>query len=268
MSAGRPRRRGVWLALAALTGCAVVLPASAEAAGHLLRQTVEVPVAFDRPPREVRLDAGNARVSFGAARDGRARVHERLTWALRRPAVRMTWSGDVLWVKVECGHRERMTPGLSCSVALDFQVPAATAVTSTSAAGEVAVRGLTGPVVMRTRGGSLDLADTSGPVDFEAGSGNLLARGLRAARVKAHVGSGDVRMGFAGAPESVDARTGSGEIEVAVPPGSHYRLRGETGSGDRNIDQAVPDSNAPGVLDLSTGSGSVAVRYAAPDEGL
>ncbi|MFC0042164.1 DUF4097 family beta strand repeat-containing protein [Actinomadura rayongensis] len=258
---GRPRRRGRWVALAALTAAVVVVPVGGEVASRALRRTADVPVTFTRPVREVRVDAGDTRAAFSAGPAGRVGIRERLSWTLARPVVRTTWSGDVLWVKVDCGRRTEIVPVLDCGADLDFRVPPGTAVTSTSSSGEVAVRGLTGAVTMRTHSGTLDLAGTSGPVDFEANSGELAATGLLAGRVVARVGSGTVRLAFADAPGSVSARAGSGEVAVTVPPGTHYRVAGGTGSGDRAIDPALPDDRAAGLLDLTTGSGSVTAGY-------
>ncbi|WP_067483038.1 DUF4097 family beta strand repeat-containing protein [Actinomadura hibisca] len=257
----RPRRRAVWIVLAACTALVLVVPAALEITGRVLTQTRETPVVYTRAVTEIRIDADDARVTFGRGEPGRVRLRERLTWAVDEPKVRRFWQGTVLWVQVSCEEPSQFFTGLECGADLDFQIPPDVKVMSTSSSGNIVARGLPGGIEMHTRSGSLELDDVQGPVVFEGTSGELRGRSLRSREVRAKVGSGSVNLEFAGEPADVEVRTGSGSIEVTVPAGTHYRTRVRSGSGGQEIDSALDDPAAPGRIDLSAGSGSIEMRY-------
>ncbi|MFC9972881.1 DUF4097 family beta strand repeat-containing protein [Spirillospora sp. NPDC127200] len=257
----RPRRRAVWIVLATCTALVLVVPCALGIAGRVLEQTSETPVVYERPVTEVRIDADDAEVSFGRGGAGRVRLRERLTWAVSKPRVRKFWDGTVLWIEVSCEEPSQLFTGLECGADLDLQVPPEVKVMSTSSAGTIIARGLTGRVEMRTHSGRLELDDVAGPVVFEATSGSVEGRNLRSRQVRAEVGSGTVRLGFAGEPAEVAARSGSGPVEITVPAGTHYRMDVRTGSGGQEIDSALSDHSAAGRIGVTTGSGPVEVRY-------
>lgn len=111
--------------------------------------------------------------------------------------------------------------GHDCTVDFDVTVPSGTAVTGNRHSGTVRIRD-TGPV---------DVSGTSGDVDVSLTT-----------------------------PEDVRVQVTSGDVRVVVPV-DHYRVEGESGSGDRDI-QIASDPAASHVLDLSTRSGDVIAHTA------
>ncbi|WP_114451565.1 DUF4097 family beta strand repeat-containing protein [Halopolyspora algeriensis] len=122
--------------------------------------------------------------------------------------------------------------------------------------GSIAVHGSPGPVTARTGSGSIELGDVAGKIDVETGSGGIEGRNLRADDIAAHTNSGSAVLQLL-SPRSVDVETGSGEIDLTVPPGP-YRVDAETGSGSTEID-VDRDPGAERSLTLSTGSGGIHV---------
>ena len=123
--------------------------------------------------------------------------------------------------------------------------------------GGVDVRKVDGPVRVDASSGSVSLAELGGDVEVRSSSGGVDASDLRGARFTADVGSGGVSARLT-APQSVDISTGSGGIDLDVPPGA-YRVESDTGSGGEEID-VQRDPNAQRSLRVSTGSGSIQVR--------
>lgn len=169
---------------------------------------------------EVSADAADVVLRQGA--DGASRVERTLRWTGTKPEVVVTVDGPVLRVRSSCPSRRAATE--RCSVTLTVTVPAATAATSDVAAGDVTV------------------ADLGGAQDHETSAGDVRASALRAGRVTARTGSGDVRLAFAAAPQQVDAESSAGDVEVRVPPGGGYRVEASTSVGDTTV--SVPDDPA------------------------
>ncbi|MGK5550709.1 DUF4097 family beta strand repeat-containing protein [Actinomadura kijaniata] len=261
--AGRPRRRAVWIALAALTALTVLVPAGLQVTGGVLRQSVVVPpVEYREPVQEVRVDGGGAQLTFGPSGSGPTRITQELTWVLHRPRVKRHLDAQgVLRIKVTCDDPFVLNGGRECAAALDVRVPVAARVTVTSASGSVTVRDLAGAVEVRTRSGELSLHDVRGDVVFEAGSGAVRGEGLRSSRLSAQAGSGSIDLDFAAPPSDVTVRTGSGSVDLRLPEGSHYRVVGDRGSGGWQVDRLLHDPAAPARIDVNTGAGSVTVGY-------
>ncbi|MEU5849265.1 DUF4097 family beta strand repeat-containing protein [Saccharopolyspora shandongensis] len=125
--------------------------------------------------------------------------------------------------------------------------------------GGVSARGVDGSVDANTGSGEITLAGIGGRVTAESGSGGISGEDLRGAEIVAKAESGDVDLRLT-APQSVDASTGSGGIELTVP-GDHYRVEAEAGSGGVDVG-VVRDPAAAKRLTLSTGSGGITVRQA------
>jgi hypothetical protein len=124
--------------------------------------------------------------------------------------------------------------------------------------GDIAVDNVTGPVKVKSNSGEVRLGDVAGPVDVEVNSGEIKADALHGT-VKAKANSGDVEVTLA-APSDVTIEGGSGDVKVTVPHGS-YAVQTDTGSGEVDDDEVVPDPTAPEHrLNLSTRSGDISVR--------
>ncbi|MBW8484875.1 hypothetical protein [Actinomadura parmotrematis] len=257
----RPRRKGVWYLLAALTALAVAASFGLRLAGESLRREETAAVPWDRPVSRVRLDVGGAEVSLGQGAAGRVLLRRHLGWTAAKPRVRASWAGTVLTVTAACGDAVWSVLPEGCGIDLDLTVPPGTPVSVEATSAEITARGLDGPLDVRTRSGNLYVGGGRGDISFRAGSGELRAEASAAAHVDAETGSGGVAVGFAAAPARVRARTGAGEVDLAFPPGTRYRLAVESGTGDRSVDPALGDPAAAGTVDARTGAGSVTLAY-------
>jgi hypothetical protein len=115
------------------------------------------------------------------------------------------------------------------------------------------------PIEIHSGAGDLELGAMLGTIRVRTGSGDILGWDLAGADLDAQTGSGDVALEVGVPAERIHVKTGSGDVSLGVPTGS-YRLSVETSSGDRHISDVADDSSAPGTIDVSTGSGDVAVR--------
>ncbi|MFC6930111.1 hypothetical protein ACFQHO_07010 [Actinomadura yumaensis] len=67
----RPRRRAVWIVLAALTAFVLVVPTCLQLFGQAVKRSESSSRTFRQPFDEVRLDVGDASVALGPGRAGR-----------------------------------------------------------------------------------------------------------------------------------------------------------------------------------------------------
>jgi DUF4097 and DUF4098 domain-containing protein YvlB len=149
-----------------------------------------------------------------------------------------------------------------CSAEIVVAVPARTAVHVEAGSGDVDADGVASDVVVRSASGDVVAQGLrGGSAELETASGDIDASGVRTRSLIAQTGSGDVTVQLFSAPQSVDARTDSGDVAVLVPPGDErYRVDAETDSGDRNV--GVDDTvRAPRTLRAHTNSGVVVVDY-------
>jgi hypothetical protein len=127
-----------------------------------------------------------------------------------------------------------------CRVDLDITMPAATDLEVSITAGDVRVDGAAGSLQVRTSAGDVTATNlrTRSPV-LEAGAGDLTAR-------------------FAQAPDSVRVRTLSGDVVIALPPGTDYLVHARTVAGDHTV-QVRTSPVSTHVVDASTQAGDVSV---------
>lgn len=222
---------------------------------------------------EISSGSGNVQIRHDPGAPAGVRQHENrgLTdwlpwnWGGEEPEAPQTDNG-VLRLNTDCGW--------NCSVDYVVNLPNSVPVEGELGSGELSVDGMSsvnadvssGSVqlhridkTIRAHSGSgdIDLVDVGGNVDVDTSSGEIDGRGLRGAELRARTGSGNLQLTMA-SPQFVDAETGSGEVELTVPPGP-YRVNTSTGSGNEQIDVAR-DQNAQRRLNLSTGSGDLEVR--------
>ncbi len=106
-------------------------------------------------------------------------------------------------------------------------------------------------VKAQTGSGNIELQNVQGSLWANTGSGNIVASGHPSAGWKLETGSGNVELSVGGAPYTIDAEAGSGNIETGSPVvsedtsdkhhvqgkvnGGGPRVRVETGSGDIRV---------------------------------
>lgn len=184
----------------------------------------------------VDVEARSGTIQVRAGADGSARVDRFLTWSGdAKPQLTQEVRDDVLRVVATCpdGNRE-------CNTELILTVPAATAVKADVGAGNVAVTGL------------------SGEQDLSSGAGNVAGTDLGAAPVKATTPAGNVDLGFAAAPPTVDAQSSAGNVTVRVPTGPVYQVDAQSSAGNARVE--VPDTpGADHTITARSSAGNVSV---------
>ncbi|MCO5994831.1 DUF4097 family beta strand repeat-containing protein [Actinoallomurus rhizosphaericola] len=260
----RPRRRGLWTFVAALTAFVVVVPNGVQMCGRLLRQTQRSRLlSVQHRITALEVDIGDGDLSVSAGGTGGVTVDQTLKWATHKPHVQATWAGTTLRLRGRCDAWAPLS-SLSCSVGVHVQVPAGVALQATSTSGTVAADGLAGPVRLSTSSGVVSLRNLAGPVWARADSGVIEGTGLRSGRVDAGLSSGALGLTFAQAPQEVTARASSGSVAVFVPPGQRYQVTTRSSYGSPGVERGLADDTATRRIDARTSSGSIEIRYARP----
>ena len=259
----RPRRRGIWIAVAAVTAFVVVVPVGVQVWGRLIRQSHTDRVFYRHPIKALEIDSPDATVRVESGPAGQVSVRRTLTWSLSRANVRQTWDGDTLRIDVTC-RRAELYSSLECGTDLDLRVPADVAVRASVASGSIEVNNIVGGLHLRTTAGVVRMTGVSGGIWARSGSGTITGEALTAPNVDAGVTSGAIQLRFAGSPEQVTAAATSGSVSVGVPPGFRYRVGGTTSSGSRHVEPALVDAGSSRAITLTTRSGPVSLGYPPP----
>lgn len=218
--------------LLAFSGAAFLL-------SQLLKHTRSDSVTVTRPVAHivVRSDAGDVRLTPAAV--DRVTVEERRTWLWEEPAVDTTLQDDgTLVLSGSCPAARLMD---LCQTEFTVRVPPGVAVRVDSGAGAIDVRGLDGPLDLRTTTGAISGSE------------------LLSDDVTAHTTTGELHLSFVSAPPSVAASSRSGDVDVALPL-ANYRIDGSSGSGDVAVRGLYRDDLAPRHVTASSRDGSVAVH--------
>lgn len=229
--------------------------------------TAEARTSPLRDVERVTIDSGSGSVDVRHVPGAQGEIRQtRHSWFGGRVEAQHSLSGGRLLLDTDCGW--------NCSVDYVVTLPTTVPVSGRIGSGSLEVTGMSsvdvevgsgsitlrevdGPVAAHTGSGSIELAGIGGRIDVDSGSGRIEGSALRAAEVTAHTESGGVELELL-SPRSVRVDTGSGGIDVTVPPG-RYQVEAETGSGSEEIDVAR-DPDAPRSLRLSTGSGGIDVE--------
>lgn len=186
------RLRGLWITVAVLSALFIVVPAGAEVWAQAARQnrsSTSTETTEQHPVRAVEVHGGSSEVSVSAGTDTEVKIHQELSWSVRRPVVNRSWDGDTLKVSTACDGMLALT-GLGCSVKLELAVPAGISVKVVNQSGPVRVSGLTGAIDLKTGSGSVQLYGVRGPVKVRVGSGSVDGVALGSQQVEARAGSG------------------------------------------------------------------------------
>jgi len=119
------------------------------------------------------------------------------------------------------------------SISYEIVVPAQANVKAHSGSGSQTVEGLNGRVQVGTGSGSINLRDVKGDLDASAGSGSIHALGVRGG-LRMHTGSGSIHI-QGEQTARWDLETGSGGIDIDLPPAADFELNAHTGSGGVNV---------------------------------
>lgn len=224
---------------------------------------------------DVRADSDNIEIVGTDA--AKVSVHERLSYSKKnKPKPEHRTEGGTLVLRYQCP--DKFTIGFSrCSIRYQIQVPRALALKVKADSGNLSLRGLSGQidanidsggvkgtgldganVTARVDSGGIELAGT-GSANVKADSGSIDLRDLKGRQVVALADSGNVRLRFATAPDSVVARADSGNVRIWLPAAHNekYALttHADSGSVDRNT--IVDDPQSPHRIKATADSGNV-----------
>lgn len=180
-----------------------------------------------------------------------------------------TLSGDLLTLPADC-HSGAFGWLWFCSVHYDVRVPAGLQLDVRAGSGDVGANAIQAASLnLHTGSGDIDVESADVPaLTGDTGSGDVNGTGLVSTSTVLKTGSGDVDLTFRRAPTTVQARTGSGDMNIRVPRDtSLYYVLARTGSGDlhnriRSIGQAPAGSGTSRFIDAQTGSGDMTIEYA------
>jgi DUF4097 and DUF4098 domain-containing protein YvlB len=148
-----------------------------------------------------------------------------------------------------------------CKTSYVLTVPRNVKLTVENSSGNVSVSGVAAGLTLKTSSGDLEVHDVGGPLDLSSSSGDIDADGLTSTSVSAHSSSGSATLDFTVAPQSIEAKSSSGDLSIGIPAGDEtYRLDTKTSSGDDTA-HVKTDPGATRTITARTSSGDVNVEY-------
>jgi hypothetical protein len=221
---------------------------------EVVTSTVERTNALTPATDRLVIDA-DGDVTIGPSSDGQVHVHTIVRHGLGEPEIvqESTASG----VRLDAGCREFLA--IRCDIRHEVQVPPAFEVVIDGADGNVTASGLRGPLTVDRRDGDIVLADLTGPLDLRSRSGEISGDALMAEVVLADSLDGDVQLELVVPPRSVDVTSRDGEVDLAVPADTTYRVDSTTRSGEQRV--LVPQDPASArTLRIDGRDGDVTIR--------
>jgi Putative adhesin len=233
-------RRSRWSLLVAVSAAVVV--------GVTLAITVWWAVSSQRrvtsyavrgPLEAIELDLGDADAEIVGARDEPVvQVRRTDRYAFGQPAVsRRDVADGVLRLRSRCASAILGT----CSATYRLTVPNNV------------------PVTVRTGSGDVQLAGFRGSARIETQTGDIAASSFCGFVLHARADRGDVSATAACAPERLELRSRTGDIQAVVPPGS-YRIDAGSDDGSRTLRGLLPVDDAPFEILALSGAGDVRVE--------
>lgn len=173
-----------------------------------------------------------------------------------RVIVKIDENDAMLNIDTTC--REKNDP--KCRAHITVFVAPGTGLNLATAVGEITVDQPSGPLQARTDVGAITLTRPTGRVDAETGVGDITVRNARAGRYRMVADVGAVFMSARTEVASLDASTGTGNIEIVLPQSdAKYQIAARTGLGNRSVDVSTEQGGAP--IRAEAGVGDVTVRY-------
>jgi Putative adhesin len=185
---------------------------------------------------EIALDDGDVEIVGASGTDVFVERTDSGTFGLA-PSERRMILGNVFRIESSC---PRLVVG-SCEAHYRLSVPEKVRVTIEAARGDVRVN---------AHRGLVDLSTRAGDISVEAFCGTL---------VRATAKGGDVDVSASCPPQTVEVRTDTGDVRVAVPPGM-YSIEADSNAGNAEVDGLTALDTAPFRIQALSNSGDVIVR--------
>ncbi|MFI6291761.1 DUF4097 family beta strand repeat-containing protein [Nonomuraea sp. NPDC050790] len=218
---------GVLAAAVLLTGCGlqnIGKPANQEKVEYTVSDKVV----------KLRLDSGSGNTEIREGSGDTVKVVETLKWSSDKPRTEHKVEGGTLVMTYDCPAAMD-----NCSVDYKVEVPKGLPLDLETGSGDIALKGVTGPIVA------------------SVGSGDLAGTGLLGKSASVKTGSGDTTLKYAAAPDALDLVTGSGNSVIQLP-GGPYAVQAVADSGDATV-TVKNDPSATRKVSVKAGSGDVSV---------
>jgi hypothetical protein len=201
------------------------------------------------------VDADVGEVTLTPSADGRVHVRTIVRHGLGEPELveESTPTGVRLDVRCHALLDSR------CEVEYLVEVPPAFEVQVGGTAGNVVASRLTGPLTVDRMAGDIAVFDMAGPIDLHTSTGEITAEDLRTEVVSVESDTGDIRLELLAAPRSLDVRSISGEIDLAVPGDTGYRVDTRTQEGDERV-MVATDPTSPRIIRADGITSDVTIR--------
>jgi DUF4097 and DUF4098 domain-containing protein YvlB len=243
------------VAAAVLLVVAVCGTGAADLLSHVVSGTIERTSTFTPAASRFVVDADTGDVTIGPSTDGRVHVRTVVRHGLSEPELIEESTSAGLRLDVACNDMV----ATHCDVQYTVEVPQAFEVVIGGTAGDVTASRLTGPLTVDRLAGDIAVFDLTGPLDLRTRTGEITGDTLRTEVVRVDSDTGDVQLELLAPPQSVDATTGSGEIDLAVPADTTYRVDAGSDSGEERV--LVPlDPASARALHADSDTGDVTVR--------
>jgi hypothetical protein len=216
--------------------------------------TVERANAFTPATDRLEIEA-DGDVTIEPSTDGQVHVQTVVRHGLGEPEIvqESTASG------IRLGARCSEFLAVRCAVRHEVRVPPAFEVVVDGVDGHVIASRLSGPLTVDRRTGDITAVGLTGPLDLRSGTGEITGEALRTEVLQAASDTGDVRLELVTPPRSVEVTTHDGEVDLAVPADTAYRVLAEAGSGEERV--LVPlDPASTRTLRVDGDAGDVTVR--------
>jgi DUF4097 and DUF4098 domain-containing protein YvlB len=204
-------------------------------------------------PGRIRVDSQSGDVDITRSDGNQVSIERRLEWSTSRPEITERRDGDTLVLASRCGGFSILFFN-RCTVSYTIRVPASVEVDVETGSGDVGVRDTTGAVTVDTGSGNVSVRGATGRLDVRTGSGDVSASGLGGdavlrtgsgsvtatwaavpRSVDARTGSGDVTLTVPPGQYDVRGADGDADISVDSTAGAPNTIEVDTGSGDIRV---------------------------------
>lgn len=220
--------------------------------------TVERTSTFTPAGERLAIDA-DGDVTIGPSTDGRVHVQTVVRHGLGRPEI--VQESTAAGVRLDAGCREFLA--VQCDVRHVVQVPPAFQVSIDGSDGDLTASGLAGALTVDRRTGDITVAELGGPLDLRTRDGRITGTALRSEAARAATRHGDVQLELLTPPRSVEVDTTAGDVDLAVPGDTTYRIDVMTDEGvdGSEAQVAVPhDRASPRVLRIASDTGDTTIH--------
>lgn len=166
-------------------------------------------------------------------------------------------NGDVLRIRLDCPNLF----GFGCGGSYEITVPESVEVRGDTGNGAIVLTALAADVDVRTSNGAIRLDDIEGVVTARTSNGTIEGSGLASPTVVADTSNGPIVLAFESAPDTVEARTSNGRVEIYLPEDSPaYAVDANTSNG--TVESALrTDPAASARIQVNTSNGDVTIGY-------